>query len=549
MPRIARRVAFQILWWSLVCWVIVFWKLGYVGLIDDEAHYAELTRQMLQHHSWLVPLLDGAPYIDKPVLYHWLQALSFKILGQTESAARLPSAIAAVLLFVLTNWFGVRMFDKKIGERAWLMLATIPATFVLASIGYLDMLFTAFTFGAVACLVVAAASQRRSVEVYGYVLLVLAVMTKGPVALGLVVVFLLAGLIAGGTETRRLIQSLRWKTGLCAAAIAASPWFVWMYWKFGDEFIRGYVMTGHLAYLTPRLSASSFTQSFYLQMFVTAFFPWSVVTIGFAIDTIYRRWKGYVPPASERLLWMWIAVVLAAFTAARFRVDRYIFPAAPACCLLAARGWLAAKADWPQFAATRIAILLVAVFLAAIGVALAVNMPALGLDAPPTAMILPLTLAIGGIAIVVVMVRNKLQPPPVMSIPIGTMVVVYATIAAVGVPLVERGRPVKQVGQWLQIQSDPGDTVGLYGLDRWEPSLRYYAGRRLRRLRDDRDALEFLSSPGRAWLVMKRQEYERLRASGVPARIEYEVPAVMGTIGRGLRRQVWTEVIIVKKTE
>ena len=60
MTGIARRIAFQILCWSLVCWVIVFWKLGYVGLIDDEAHYAELTRQMLQHNSWLVPLLDGA---------------------------------------------------------------------------------------------------------------------------------------------------------------------------------------------------------------------------------------------------------------------------------------------------------------------------------------------------------------------------------------------------------------------------------------------------------------------------------------------------------
>jgi hypothetical protein len=114
---------------------------------------------------------------------------------------------------------------------------------------------------------------------------------------------------------------------------------------------------------------------------------------------------------------------------------------------------------------------------------------------------------------------------------------------------VERGRPVKQVGQWLQLQSDPTDAVGLYGLDRWEPSLRYYASRRLRRLHDERDAREFLASPGRAWLVMKRQEYDLLRASGIPARIEYEVPAVVGTAGRGLRKQIWTEVIIVKKTE
>src|SRR6476620_11245089 len=131
MDRMARRFILRILYWSIVCWVIVFWRLGYVGLIDDEAHYAELTRQMLLHHSWLVPLLDGAPYIDKPILFHWLQAISFTALGQNEYAARLPSAVAAVALFATTSWLGVRIFDRRIGDRASLMLATIPATFVL----------------------------------------------------------------------------------------------------------------------------------------------------------------------------------------------------------------------------------------------------------------------------------------------------------------------------------------------------------------------------------------------------------------------------------
>src|SRR5215210_2721344 len=60
--------------WIVVVWTVVFWRLGYLSLLDpDEAHYAQLTREMMRSRRWLVPLLDGAPFIDKPVLFHWLQ--------------------------------------------------------------------------------------------------------------------------------------------------------------------------------------------------------------------------------------------------------------------------------------------------------------------------------------------------------------------------------------------------------------------------------------------------------------------------------------------
>jgi 4-amino-4-deoxy-L-arabinose transferase-like glycosyltransferase len=128
---------------------VVFWRLGYTTLLDpDEAHYAEMTREMLQSHSWLVPLLDGQPFIDKPVLFHWLQGLSMTLLGDTEFAVRLPSAIAAIALFAATRRLGILLFGETVGEWGAIMFATIPATFALSSIGLLDMVFTAFLFGA-----------------------------------------------------------------------------------------------------------------------------------------------------------------------------------------------------------------------------------------------------------------------------------------------------------------------------------------------------------------------------------------------------------------
>src|SRR5690349_8477850 len=75
--------------WIAIAWIVVVWRLGYSSLLDpDEAHYAELTREMLHAGSWLVPLLDGKPFIDKPVLFHWIQAASVTFLGESEFAAR-----------------------------------------------------------------------------------------------------------------------------------------------------------------------------------------------------------------------------------------------------------------------------------------------------------------------------------------------------------------------------------------------------------------------------------------------------------------------------
>ena len=61
---------------------------------------------MLRGRSWVVPLLDGIPYIDKPVLFHWLQGLSVTALGESELANRLPNALSALCLIAIVRWVG-----------------------------------------------------------------------------------------------------------------------------------------------------------------------------------------------------------------------------------------------------------------------------------------------------------------------------------------------------------------------------------------------------------------------------------------------------------
>ena len=537
--------------WAAVCWIVVFWKLSAPALMDpDEAHYAQLTREMLHAGNWMIPLLDGLPYIDKPVLFHWLQGLAIAMLGETETAMRLPSAIAAVGLFWLTRWTGTQLLDGRIGVRAWLMLATLPLTFLLGSIGVFDMVFTAFLFGAIAFALVAALRNRPRLQYVAYVFLSLAVMTKGPVALALAGAFFLAGL-ACGRECRTALLSLRWVTGAILTVVLSLPWFVWMYYALGWHFVHQYVLAGNLYYVTQPQSFSNraFNHTLYVSTFFAGFFPWSIVVLGGALDTI-RRWRSAIKiPPEEILLWVWVGVVFVFFSLARFKVDRYVYPAAPACCLLAARAWMSLSAFRPDLAASRDnlfarwSVVVLGLILVVVGAVAGFSLFDLGLDLPRTALVIPISLATGGLMLEATIFRRRAVSPRLFGAVLVMLLVVYSSVLAIGIPLLERARPTAAIAENLRPKLSADDQIGLYRLEKWRFSLRYYLERPISRLQNPSDVKEFLNNKG-GYILMLDEDLARLRNDGVNLRSVGERPAVTGTTGRGLRKQKWGALVV-----
>jgi 4-amino-4-deoxy-L-arabinose transferase-like glycosyltransferase len=538
--------------WAAVCWIVLFWRLGAPALMDpDEAHYAQLTREMLRAGNWMMPLLDGLPYIDKPVLFHWLQGLAIAVLGETKTAMRLPSAIAAVALFWTTRWTGAQLFDERIGVRGWLMLATLPLTFMLGSIGVFDMVFTAFLFGAIAFALVAALQNRPRLQYVSYALLSLAVMTKGPIALVLAGAFFLVGLACGG-EVRTALLSLRWGTGAVISVLLSLPWFVWMYYALGWHFVHQYVLAGNVYYITQPQSFSNrgFNHTLYVSTFFAGFFPWSLVALGGALDTI-RRWRAHIriPPA-EVLLWAWVGVVFVFFSIARFKVDRYVYPAAPACCLLAARAWMSMSAFRPDLARARDSIFarssLVAlgIILVAAGIVSGLSLFDLGLDLPRVALLTPVSLAAGGLVLEATILRRKAVSPMVFGTMLVMLLVIYGSVLAMGLPVLERARPTEAVADSLRPKLSTDDQVALYRLEKWRFSLRYYLERPLGRLQNPTDVRQFLTGEG-DYILMLDEDFARLRKDGLNLRVVSEQPAVTGTTGQGLRRQKWGALVVV----
>src|SRR5439155_11089229 len=121
----AQRIGWAILI-LITLYVCYFSQLGVIGFVGpDEPRYAWIARDMAETGDWVTPRLYGKPWFEKPVLYYWGAALSFKLFGVSEAAARLPSAISALLATLALAWLALRLYGAETAR--WLLLL-LPTT-------------------------------------------------------------------------------------------------------------------------------------------------------------------------------------------------------------------------------------------------------------------------------------------------------------------------------------------------------------------------------------------------------------------------------------
>ena len=87
----------------------------------DEGRYAEIPREMQSGGDWVVPHLNGLAYIEKPPLQYWATALSFRVLGPSEFAARLYTALTALgtILLVWLRHVAYNLIQSPGDARNW----------------------------------------------------------------------------------------------------------------------------------------------------------------------------------------------------------------------------------------------------------------------------------------------------------------------------------------------------------------------------------------------------------------------------------------------
>lgn len=117
------------------CMVLYFVWLMWVPLTNaDEARYVEASREMIESGNYLIPHFNYEPRYQKPILIYWLQTSAMRVFGNTEFAARLPSAVAATLLVLLVHGFLLHWLPRPVSADQQVQLKARGVAFVAAAV-------------------------------------------------------------------------------------------------------------------------------------------------------------------------------------------------------------------------------------------------------------------------------------------------------------------------------------------------------------------------------------------------------------------------------
>jgi hypothetical protein len=97
---------------------------------------------MVSSGDWVIAHLDGVPYMEKAPLPYWLIAICYVLMGVHDWVARIPTALAAVLLCFVTARYGAWAFGRRAGFYAGLALATSVGLFLFTRILIPDVMLT-----------------------------------------------------------------------------------------------------------------------------------------------------------------------------------------------------------------------------------------------------------------------------------------------------------------------------------------------------------------------------------------------------------------------
>ncbi|MGE3521195.1 MAG: ArnT family glycosyltransferase [Vicinamibacterales bacterium] len=532
---------------GVILFITLFWRLGEPSFWDpDEAVYAEVTRELVASGDWWAPFYNGQPFFDKPIVFYWLQALPMAAGLDSELSARLAPACAGVLLVLATLWLGVQLASVEVGVIAALMLATNAGMLGLARYAILDLPFTLFLFSGIAALAVAMLRRQR-LEYPGYVLIGLATAVKGPVALVLCgVAFMLIAAVS--REARRKLLALQWVRGFLLAAAIGAPWPLYMWWRFGDAFIRGYALDENLLlYATPMYGGQR-GWWFYLNVLAAGMLPWTVMLPARLVELFRERRIPAAVDLFDVLLWCWVASIVGFFSLSQFKLDHYVFPAAPALCLICARAWVRWRDAENPALLVRTSLGLVGVTLIVAGLAIAIASLVV-LDLPRRFLVVPAVLIGAGIDAVVRYSRGRRLPWAPVA-PIAAMAVLYAGIVVYVFPRLETGKVVPAVARWIDEQAPETTSVGAFRMNRWSSAFRFYVDRRVTRLETEEEARQFFAEHPDAFGVMTGESLEVLAAAGVPLQVLFEREGRWVTSGKALWRapERPTRFVVVAKS-
>lgn len=283
-------------------WITMAW----LPMSDTtEPRYAEIARLMLESGDWITPwFAPGTPFWGKPPLSFWLQALSMKLFGVSDFAARLPAWLAMIGTFGLAVDFA----RKRAGQLAAAWTALILPSTALAFISAGAVMTDPFlAFGTTLALLGFAHAASGGARHWGWMFFVglsVGLLAKGPVAAVLIGMPIAAWALWGG-RWRNPLRVLPWSGGTLLTVVLVVPWYLAAelktpgfldYFLIGEHF-RRFVDPGWAGDLYG--NAHDETRGMIWVFLAWATLPWGPIALAFIL-------RAFANPARRQPLGAWL---------------------------------------------------------------------------------------------------------------------------------------------------------------------------------------------------------------------------------------------------
>jgi len=321
---------------TLVFGIAFFQFLGRFPLMEpDEGRYAEIPREMLERGDFVTPLLNYVKYFEKPPLHYWLNALSLSVFGENEFAARFPGALCGLLTVLFTYHMGRKLFGRREGMLAALVLGSATGFLVQSRINFIDMTLTFCMTAALGCFLLASRPDEKRKGLYYhlfYIFAALAVLAKGLIGLVLPGAVIFLYLLV--CRRWRLLGEIRLLTGIPLFLAVAAPWFVLVSLR-NPEFARFFFIHEHFERFLTKVHGRYQPFWFFIPILLLTMLPWSF----FVPQALAKAWRERKAAGGESLIYLilWAGFIFLFFSKSNSKLIPYILPVFPALALLVGR--------------------------------------------------------------------------------------------------------------------------------------------------------------------------------------------------------------------
>jgi len=331
----------------IICAILFTYNLGSaLPIIESEKFYYQSVKEMFARHDWVTPYYQGRFRFQKPILFYWIVSLSYSALGINNFAVRLPSALFGALTVLLTFNIGRKLFDRKTGFLAAGLLATFAIFFMYSRYASPDMALTFFITWAMYLFIKGSKSvvlERRFFK-YFFIVLGLATLNKGYV--GFLIPFIIVFSYIASTRKWRLAGSMNFPFGIFIIILIALPWYILMMVLHGEKYLDHILLVEtvkRLFYAPNNEMGMAFWASYfkrflyYIPILIGWFAPHSLFLPGALTDTFRSKDTYSREKDSYKFVLCYFLSIFVFFTLVSVKEYHYMLPIAPAYALIIAR--------------------------------------------------------------------------------------------------------------------------------------------------------------------------------------------------------------------